>query len=469
MINLTGLIFSFITGKGKEASNLQALIARSSLITSTFFVWLLMMNAKPDKQSTVTQKLLEQPSQIYKTTDSNQIKLGFAEDGLVITDARAPQFATENILEEGFAQINFLDEDGNFVKWDRDFYSVKDPDARLNLELSKNPNWTKFQFNFTGKKPKYALLHYRVPEGQVFQSNNKTILGLTKNYLGSYFVFDRSTDCGITKSDVWAKLDLAKADSVILINTTTKVTELEKFKPVVDLTPVLRLNSGMFGIIKRFVVYYLLVFFEKLNDYFKNPLIVILLMVLISRLLLIYPNYRSHIFTMEFSKITGGASGKDPEVFMKQLKNQKVSFKEQALWLILRVVVLLLIYMIIQVSPSFYKSRFLWINDLSKPDSLNLLNLVGLSQLKFLPTIGLIPLISTGLIFFELLRKKQAMEPRLLYLFFVITLIVFSRMQSALCLYIAFSNILDQIQTALFGVYGVRRTKKRGKALENKW
>ena len=469
MINLTGLIFSFIAGKGKNSSNLQTMIARSSLITSTFFIWMLLMNVKPNEHPT-KQKLLSLPTKIYKTIESKQIKLAFSEDGFLITEARSLKFPAENILERGFIQVNFLDEEENFLKWDQDFTSFQGEKMRIKLDLTQESNLTKFNFNFEGKRPKYAILHCRVPEGDLFQSEKKTVLGLTNKYLGTYLVLEQSIDTGINKTDVWAKLDLSKSDSIMLVNTSTKATELEAIKPIVDLTHVLRLNSGMFGTIKRFIVYYLLIGFEQLNDILRNPMLVVFLIVIFSRLLLVYPNYRSHIFSGEFNKITGGAAGKDPEIFMAQLKNQKVSFKEQGVWLLLRISILLIMYLIIQISPSFYKSKFLWIDDLSKPDNLNLSNLFGLvPAIQFIPTIGLTPLISTGIIFFELLRKKQPMEPRLLYLLFVITLLVFSRMQSALCLYIAFSTVLDQVQTYLFQLFLSRRSKKRNKGIEKKY
>ena len=218
------------------------------------------------------------------------------------------------------------------------------------------------------------------------------------------------------------------------------------------MTKLLKLDHGFLWKIKGFILYWATLLFELVYKFVKNPLISAIIIMILLKLLTVYGSYRSFLFNIEFGKISQLAKKPNSQEAMAKAL-QRLNFPEQALYMVLRIGIVLTIYAVIQNSPYFFKSSFLWISDLSKPDSLGITNLFGLiKQPSYLPVIGLTPLLAVTGIAYEVLQNKQQDKQSQYIMYSVIGIAVFtlSTIQSALCIFIFVSSVVDQLQNYAF-------------------
>lgn len=439
--------------------------------------WLIVSNnQKPETQIiTQAQKILPRAKQNFKeimlNSEEVESKILFNESGLEIDEVKLKNFSEVEVMNPGFLQINFLDAKGNFIEWSEEFNGeISNDSFKMRPLIYQVNRFTRLSFlkNSNNESPSYIFINYKIPPGfnpEKLNEKNKLIIGYTNAYWGHLTVVDEFIEKGQDGENFWVKID-PKRTNISTFAVPLKIKELkESGKELgIDLLKILHLNSGFPWIIKGFLLYHSMNIFDYLTNLIRNPLWAIMLMLLISKIVLIYPSYRSHLFNKSLSSAFSGvaANSKNPEIAIQKIQNSlKVSFGEQIIWMILKITSFLLLYTTIQRSPSFYKCKFLWINDLSGADSFNILGFLGFAN-SFLK-IGLTPLISTVILTFEFLFKGKEMKQNGAMIFIVpgILLFVFSKLATILCLYMTISTLMDQGQSIVFEKIRKKTSRKR--------
>lgn len=492
-INLAALISSFILSISKASINTRMIVSNMFMHASTLAIFFLLSNEKKvdtpavnKEPEQVLQVYEVDPStvKIYKNLDlnNNEVKADFNvnDTGLYMKQASLKNFNNANALNDSSLQINFVDSDGTNIKWlsfNND--ELTNVHEKVGITAKQEGYVTRLSLNVANLiKPK-ILLSYKTKEvKQEFRNNNKVAIGYNSKYWASYVIVDKEQMANSKINDDRINIEISnikdKSNNIILdiVNIPLKIAELERtsMQTGFNLTSILKLSSGFLWGVKGFFLYYSMLIFDYITSIVKHPLFSVMMIIFLIRIVMLYPNYRSFLFGVEFKKATDLATTTNsPDLIMKTLQSNNISFVEQGVWLFLRIAILLIVYGVIQRSPLFYSSQFLWIKDLSAPDNAHLANLFGLvPKIPYLPEIGLVAILAAGAISFEILRKNmKSKNPKgdqgkyMLYIIPTFLVLAFFRMQSALCIYILTTTLIDQVQTYIFGRF--RNRSSRGK------
>ena len=426
------------------------LIPYFALFASTIALYFVTLNKEPIAAEQVREvEVLDYPVIDDEVVKSAKVttKVEHNKFGLAIIESDLNEFDSVNSLSNGKIQFTYLDEQGVPVPGSAKIDYRSDYRAEIGLH-----EYTK----------KLRICGQNLPDRpDIFEQNGTYVVGFKNGYWGNYVVGKGKIKASI-KQDKFV-LDIDDPTQLYFISLPMTIPNLQALSKEsgTDLVKLLKLNQGFLWGLKGFVLYYTTLLFEAVYKLVSNPLLAIMLIMLAFKLITAYGSYRAFIFGIEFKKIS--ELSKKPngqELMMKAL--QKVNFPEQIVYMIIRIAILLTIYAVIQGSPYFFKSRFLWISDLSMPDTFGITNLFGLiKQPSFLPVIGLTPILAVLGIAYEVLYRNKSTDDQNQYLMYgIIAVAAFtlSRIQSSLCLFIFTSSLIDQLQNYAFAK--IRRRKK---------
>ena len=510
LINLVGLIASFVARQLLKKSGVSSAVPTLFLYLSTIVSMYVIFNqekAVEVKNEPIPELILPPVEQkvlgtFAENTDFLESKWSFNQGGINLTKVVLSKFDPEvNTLGDGNICITVFDENKTPIAWQsysEVSKSLTNDEIKLGINITRDKYLGEIKLDLTNQtnlpKSLTLVVSHKTSNADLPQLNannskeipskprqisNPNWAGFTHaNYWATYTFgdFDRALFTNEPENRNSIRLEKAivvesnsnKAIKFNLLNGPSQINELREYntKLDTDLMTIADLDYGIFGFIRKLVLIPILIAFESITKALRHPLLGVLVLVLCVKLIVLYNSYRSHSFAEELGKVMQLATaGNNPDAIRNAfMNNQNLNFKSKIISVVVKLVAFMLFYRLFDISPLFVGSRFLWINDLSKPDSLRLNNLFGLFPLgDMLPRITILAVILGSMMFIEMSVKNRRQgatnkdQQLPLLVVPVILVFIFSNMKSVLALYIIMNTILDNLQNFIFDSLAKRK------------
>lgn len=518
-INLFGLIASFLARKFIKKSSVAILVPTAFLYLSSICTMYMLTR---DREVTETQKeevILNETDKLVQEL-SGQQELGLLQSendklgvnlvltnlGLLVPKATLLAFRNGNgepinsLGQGGAVRIAMLS-DGEPITWGESDEANTIANEKLKLSISNKQDGylNKISLEITNLQDEPQTLKLvSVQTGdpkdtaQVMADKTKKLLskpaslqkarwaGFTSNYWANYlsgdfdqvkFITSQDVNTIRTEKEITVPGSGTITTDVTMITAPAQVTLFQSL-PDPELREIVDTGSGLAGILNKIILLPSLVIFEKASEILGHPLLGMLVLILLVKLVTFYNSYSAHSFSNEMSRIMKIASvATTPDAIKGALlENRNLNIGSKIVSVVLKLVFFMIFYRIFQTSPLFCGSKFLWIQDLSTPDTLlfnNLFGLLPMVDIAFVPRIGLLPSLLGATFFAELYFKNEGSpvvnkndQQLSVVIVTVILVTVFSKMQSVLCVYIIANSLVDNLQNQVFRKLARRKSKR---------
>ncbi len=298
-----------------------------------------------------------------------------------------------------------------------------------------------------------------------FDHQKSSWCGVDSNYFGLFVIPEKSIN--FSKSSTNYNMDLGKKSlnskesaswnfyvfmgpkSLNLLEKYAQKYNIDNFGDAIHYGRLYYITKPLFKIL------------SLLNGIFGNFIISLFCLTLLVKVFMMPFAYKSHVSMIKMQNLQpqidrikemhGSNNMAAHQAILSLYKKESINPLSGGLSLIFQLPILIPLYNIISMNVSAKYSNFLWLSDLSMPDSYSLSNLFGLLSFNILPfNITILSMIFVLTILVQQWKMMKMQKDKFVFALPFVMMVLLSSTSSAFMLYMIWSNVLSWIQSLVF-------------------